>query len=53
LTAGKVPEYLERRRAELLENNFSYNSGSNPDFLSVEQIRHLIRAHVNPEFEPV
>ena len=31
---------------------FAYNSGSNPDFLSVEQLRALIRKHVDPAFEP-
>ena len=31
---------------------FAYNSGSNPDFLSVEQLRALIREHVDPAFEP-
>ncbi len=32
---------------------FAYNSGSNPDFLSVEQLRALIREHVDPAFQPV
>ena len=32
---------------------FSYESGSNPDFLSVEQLRDLIRDHVDSAFEPV
>lgn len=32
---------------------FAYDSGSNPDFLSVEQLRTLIRQHVDPFFEPV
>jgi UDP-N-acetylglucosamine 4,6-dehydratase len=32
---------------------FAYNSDSNPDFLSVEQLRALIREHVDPAFEPV
>jgi len=32
---------------------FAYNSGSNPEFLSVEQLRELIREHVNPAFQPV
>ena len=32
---------------------FSYNSASNPDFLSVEQLRALIREHVDPNFLPV
>ena len=31
---------------------FAYNSGSNPEFLSVEQLRNLIRGHVNPAFQP-
>jgi len=32
---------------------FAYNSGSNPDFLSVERLRALIREHVSPAFVPV
>ena len=31
---------------------FAYNSGSNPDFLSVEQIRALIAEHVDAGFQP-
>jgi len=31
---------------------FSYNSGTNPEFLTVEQLRVLIRDHVDPEFAP-
>ena len=32
---------------------FAYNSGTNPDFLSVEQLRSLIREHVDPTFQPL
>jgi UDP-N-acetylglucosamine 4,6-dehydratase/5-epimerase len=32
---------------------FAYNSGSNPEFLSVEQLRALIRENVDPGFAPV
>jgi FlaA1/EpsC-like NDP-sugar epimerase len=32
---------------------FVYNSSSNPEFLNVEQLRALIREHVNPAFVPV
>ena len=32
---------------------FAYNSGSNPEFLSVEQLRELIREHVDPDFIPL
>ena len=31
---------------------FAYNSGSNPEFLAVEQLRALIRQHVDPSFKP-
>ena len=34
-------------------SGFAYNSGSNPEFLSVEQLRSLIREHVDPAFVPV
>jgi UDP-N-acetylglucosamine 4,6-dehydratase len=43
--------YLKERAAQLVEPGFSYNSGSNPDFLTIEQIRALIRDHVDPNFE--
>lgn len=32
---------------------FAYNSGTNPEFLSVERLRALIREHVDPAFQPV
>lgn len=32
---------------------FAYNSGSNPEFLTVEQLRVLIREHVDPTFQPI
>jgi UDP-N-acetylglucosamine 4,6-dehydratase len=32
---------------------FAYNSGSNPDFLTVDHLRQLIREHVDPNFQPV
>jgi UDP-N-acetylglucosamine 4,6-dehydratase/5-epimerase len=36
-----------------VEPGFAYNSGTNPDFLSVEQLRQLIRENVDPAFVPV
>ena len=36
-----------------LPKGFAYNSGTNSDFLSVEQLRELIREHVDPAFQPV
>jgi UDP-N-acetylglucosamine 4,6-dehydratase len=37
---------------EPVRQGFAYNSGSNPDFLNVNQLRALIREHVDPAFEP-
>ena len=34
------------------EKGISYNSGSNQDFLSVEQIRNLIKKNININFQP-
>ena len=48
----KVARYVEQRKAMSVNPEFSYNSGGNPDFLSVEQIRAMIRAHIDPEFVP-
>ena len=34
-------------------NGFSYDSSTNPAFLSVLQLRSLISKHVDPSFQPV
>jgi len=41
-----VQEYCDGTGARLVKPGFSYDSGSNPDFLSVDQLRALIRQHV-------
>jgi len=38
---------------QLVPKDFAYTSGTNPDFLNVDQIRELIRKNVDPEFVPV
>ena len=40
------------RSFSVVEQGFAYNSGSNPEFLSVEQIRALIRRYVDSAFQP-
>jgi UDP-N-acetylglucosamine 4,6-dehydratase/5-epimerase len=40
-------DYLERRGGIRVEPGFAYNSGTNPDFLTVDQLRHLISHHVD------
>ena len=39
--------------ARLVEKGFSYNSGSNDEWLDEDQLRELIKSHVDPAFEPV
>jgi len=40
--------YADRRGGGRVEPGFAYNSGTNADFLSVDQLRKLIRRHVDP-----
>jgi UDP-N-acetylglucosamine 4,6-dehydratase len=44
-----VEHYCRERSAQPVQQGFSYNSGSNPDFLTVAQLRALIRQHVSVE----
>lgn len=43
-----VEDYMKNRGGAPVEPGFAYNSGTNPDFLDVEQLRELIRQHVDP-----
>ncbi|BDI60604.1 UDP-N-acetylglucosamine 4,6-dehydratase (inverting) [Qipengyuania nanhaisediminis] len=43
-----VEDYMAKRGGKPVEPGFAYNSGTNPDFLDVEQLRALIRQHVDP-----
>lgn len=42
-----IKEYCKKMNANLVEPGFCYNSGSNPDFLGVAEIRRLIKKHIN------
>lgn len=52
-TAGKhsVESYCEAHGGTPVAKGFAYDSGTNPNFLSVEQLRVLIREHLDPSFE--
>lgn len=41
-----IEEYCREFGAQRVRQGYAYNSGTNPDFLSVEQIRDLIAQHV-------
>lgn len=47
-----VNEYSRTFGGRLCEYGFRYSSGTNTEWLSVEQLRDLIRAHVDPNFTP-
>jgi len=44
--AYSIEQYCERMGGQPVAAGFAYDSGSNPDFLDVEQLRTLIRQHV-------
>ena len=52
---GRLLNHYQQAGTSLksVQKGFAYNSGTNPEFLSVEQIRELIRKHVDPAFQPV
>lgn len=44
--------YCEEVGGQPVAEGFAYNSGTNPEFLTVEQIRTLIREQLDPSFSP-
>ncbi|MCI5135659.1 MAG: UDP-N-acetylglucosamine 4,6-dehydratase (inverting) [Candidatus Electrothrix sp. AW2] len=52
-TTGRhsAQHYCDHNGCKLVTPGFAYNSGTNPDFLTVEQLRELIRQDVDPEFK--
>jgi UDP-N-acetylglucosamine 4,6-dehydratase len=47
-----VDEYCADANGRMVDPGFAYESGSNPNFLSVEQLRALINEHVRSELLP-
>ncbi|SFC75623.1 UDP-N-acetylglucosamine 4,6-dehydratase (inverting) [Spirosoma endophyticum] len=45
-----VDDYLKAFGGNRVDLGFKYNSGTNTDWLSVEQLREQIREHVDPQF---
>jgi FlaA1/EpsC-like NDP-sugar epimerase len=49
----KMDSFLKfYKGSHLVEKGFSYNSGSNEEWVGVEEMRELIRKHVDPDFKP-
>ena len=45
--------YCEAAKASPLDITYSYNSGTNPEFMTVSELREQIRLHIDPNFKPV
>jgi UDP-N-acetylglucosamine 4,6-dehydratase/5-epimerase len=45
-------EYLVKKKAKRVPQGFKYNSGTNSEWLTVDELRTLIRKHVDPAFQP-
>ncbi|MCD4769275.1 MAG: UDP-N-acetylglucosamine 4,6-dehydratase (inverting) [Bacteroidales bacterium] len=49
----KIQRYLNHYSAERVPAGFKYNSGDNPDFLTVDEITSLIKQNIDPDFKPI
>ena len=45
-------DYDRHHQSTYVKKGFVYNSGTNSNFLSVDEIRQLIREHFDPDFKP-
>ena len=45
-----LEEYLKTFNAKKAPQGFSYNSGDNDEWETVESLRNLIKEHVDPDF---
>ena len=43
-------KFIKHFNAKLVNPNFSYNSGENKEWETIESLRELIKIHVNPDF---
>ena len=48
-----VDQYSQMVNGKIVAEGFSYNSGTNIEFLSVEQLSALIKENIDPDFEPM
>jgi UDP-N-acetylglucosamine 4,6-dehydratase (inverting) len=46
----KMSDYMDQYKPLKVENGFCYNSGTNEKWLTVKQIRELIKEHIDPNF---
>lgn len=46
-------DYMETLGGKPVSDGFSYHSGRNEEFLGTDEIRRLIRSHIDPDFTPI
>ena len=46
-------KYAQYKNHKKVEENFSYNSGNNSKFLSVNELRELIKINIDKNFKPI
>ena len=46
----KISDFIDNFKPMKVKEGFSYNSGTNEKFLSIEELRKLIQEHVDPNF---
>ena len=49
-TPWNLSEFLHHFSAQAVPEGFKYNSGTNPDWLTIDQIRALVKEHVDHNF---
>ena len=47
----KIKDFIEKFDAKKVPDGFKYNSGDNSEWETVEDLRRLIKEHVDPEFQ--
>lgn len=52
-TDAKKEKYLKHFNAVEVEKGFKYNSGTNSEWVSIEQMQELIKTYVDPKFKPI
>ena len=50
-TSWKLDEYIDFFKAKKIKEGFSYNSGTNSQWETVQGLRELIKKHVDENFE--
>ena len=45
--------YAKMKKAQKMPAGFYYNSGDNPQFLTIPEIQRLIKNHLDPSFRPI